>query len=434
VIVLSGQDDSANVVECLRAGAEDYLPKPYEFSVLEARVRASVDRKRMHDLERGFRARVARLTAAAEAVERQTYTSEMLASLAAERDELARLARVFDRMVNGLKSREERLQRRVHELRREMSAATDAGARGRAGSDSEPTHYTTGDTLARRYEILGTLGSGGMGTVYRARDTELGEQVALKVVRPEIIRSDQSIVERLKSEIRLARKISHPNVVRAHDLGEWNGTYFITMEYVEGITVADLLDRRGRLSVESTLAIGTQLAQALAVAHDAEIVHRDVKPANLLIDESGTLKVMDFGIAFHTQRSRQITLGGFVVGTPHYMAPEQLTGGVLGARTDLFAVGVVLYECLAGRPPFDGDTPISQMTQIMSASAVRLDELVAGVPPALAVLVHQLLEFEPQRRPESARALAARLAEIEPLPASDVPAIISDLELIQLQL
>lgn len=411
VIVLSGEDDLTQVVECIRNGAEDYVAKPYEWSVLNARVGASVERKRLRDAERAYRERVDRLTAAAEAVERETYTSDMLSLLRMRDDELGQLARVFDRMVVGMRLREERLQHRLEQLRKDARTARTTATRALDAEDDSRLH--AGETLAGRFEILGVLGRGGMGSVYHARDRELGEEVALKMVRPDVIKQDPSIVERLKSEIRLQRKLSHRNIVRAYDLGEHNGSYFITMEYVPGVTVADLLDRRGRLSVASTLAIGVQMADALAVAHDAQIVHRDIKPANLMVDESGLVKVMDFGIALFAAREDKLTAGGFIVGTPEYMAPEQLIGGQLTACTDLFSAGIVLYECLTGKPPIDADTPQSIMNQLTQRGLPPLRERVSGIPPALDSLVMQLLAFQPADRPQSARAVADQLSEIE---------------------
>jgi serine/threonine protein kinase len=177
--------------------------------------------------------------------------------------------------------------------------------------------------------------------------------------------------------------------------------------------VAELLDRRGRLTVESTLAIGTQLAEALSVAHEAQIIHRDIKPANLLVDEGGVLKVMDFGIARFMERDENITLGGFIVGTPEYMAPEQLMGQTVDGRSDLFAVGVVLYECLAGRPPFVAEAPTALMATIAEGNLLRLSEYVPNVPPDLEALIYQLLQFQPRDRTSTARELADKLSEMD---------------------
>ena len=415
VIVVSTQGDVDSVAACIDAGAEDLIEKPPEPQLLEARVRASLDRKRMRNLELSYLRDVTALTAAAERVEEGTYQPGALAPLVARRDPndaLGRLARVFDRMVNNLRSREERLKYRLHQLRHEMGQASDQ--LDLIALESEESPFSSDDIIAGRYEILGHLGRGGMGMVYHARDLELGEELAVKVVRRDLIKSDPAILDRLKSEIRLARKISHPNVVRAHDLGEWKGTYFITMEYVRGITVGELIDRRGRLTVASTLAIGTQLAEALATAHDCQIVHRDIKPSNLLVDEAGTLKVMDFGIARSVDgKGMNITGSGFIIGTPQYMAPEQLMGSETDARSDIFSAAVVLYECLAGKPPFPADSPSQLLKQLVAAQPPRLRELDADIPAPLERVILRQLQMSPADRFASARELGNALAEIE---------------------
>ena len=410
VIVVSGEGDAASVVKCLEQGAEDHLTKPYERVVLQARIRTSLERKRMRDLELAYLRRVAQLTSAAEAVERHSYDSGMVAGLVAEGDQLGKLARVFDRMLNGIRVREEQLESRLRQLRKEIEhtsretplPSSDAGGNGLA----------PGQLLAGRYEIKSELGSGGMGVVYLARDRELAEDVAVKVVRADVIGQDPSLLERLKSEMRLARRISHRNVVRSHDLGEWQGIYFLTMEYIKGVTVADLIATRGRLALDSTLAIGMQLADALAVAHAAEIVHRDIKPQNLLVDEGGTLKVTDFGLARPVRRTGGLTRAGIVVGTPRYMAPEQLLDGDVDGRTDLFATGVVLYECLTGRVPFDASTPAGIIARLVEGAPQPIGELEPSVPRGLVVVIERLLQRDPARRFQSARELADQLAHI----------------------
>jgi DNA-binding response OmpR family regulator/predicted Ser/Thr protein kinase len=428
VIVISSLGDEEGVVECIEAGAEDYIAKPFRLALLSARVRASIERKRMRDIERDYIGRVGDLTSAAEAVERGRYVAGSLDVQSAHADALGRLARVFDRMVTGLKSREDRLQRRLAQLRQDIGAASGRPKQPDAISGEE-SPFATGEILAARYEILGTLGKGGMGMVYRARDLELKDEVAIKVVRRDLIKEDPTVVERLKSEIRLARKISHKNVVRVHDIGEWKGAHFITMEMVRGITVADLLDRRGRLSVESTVAIGAQLADALAVAHEQQIIHRDIKPANLLVDEGGMLKVMDFGIARSVEQEKSITLSGFIVGTPEYMAPEQLMGGAVDVRSDLFAVGVVLYECLAGRPPYVADSPTALLARMLEAEPTPLRDLVQGIPAPLEELIYQQLRFQAKDRIASARELAEKLHETEQLHAPAANPLLDDIDI-----
>lgn len=408
VIVVSGEGDAASVVRCLERGAEDHLTKPYEALVLAARIRTSLERKRLRDLELAYLHRVAQLTAAAEAVEGQTYDQKLLADLLARQDQLGQLARVFDRMVRGIRSREERLQARVRGLRREMEQS------GAVTEVAEPGRATTDQVIAGRYQVRRQLGAGGMGTVYLAHDRELGEDIALKVLHPSLLAADPLRLERLRTEIKLARKISHPNVVRSHDIGEWEGQYYITMEFIRGVTVADLLEKRGRLTVESTLAIGTQLADALAVAHDQAILHRDIKPQNLMIDESGVLKVADFGLARTVQRDKKLTQAGYIIGTVSYMAPEQLVGGELDARTDLYAVGLVLFECLSGRLPYEASSPMAILAAIADRKVPDVSTFSSDVPPALAAVIGRLLQHEPEKRFASARELAEALALVQP--------------------
>lgn len=411
VIVVSGEGDAASVVRCLERGAEDHLTKPYESMVLAARIRTSLERKRLRDMELAYLHRVAQLTAAAEAVEAQSYDPKLLTDLLARQDQLGQLARVFDRMVRGIRSREERLQARLRGLRREMEQSGVSAA----AEVTEPKRAAVARVIAGRYQVHRELGSGGMGTVFLAHDRELGEDVALKVLHASLLAEDPVRLERLRSEIKLARKISHPNVVRSHDIGEWEGTHYITMEFIRGVTVADLLEKRGRLTVESTLAIGTQLADALAVAHDQDIVHRDIKPQNLMIDESGVLKVADFGLARPVQRNKALTQAGYIIGTVSYMAPEQLVGGDLDARTDLYAVGLVLFECLTGRLPYEASSPMAILAAVSERKVPDVSTLAGDAPPALSAVISRLLEREPGKRFASARELGEALAQVQPV-------------------
>jgi CheY-like chemotaxis protein len=411
VIVVSGFGDVADVVRCIELGAEDHLSKPFDGLLLQARVRASLERKRLRDQEVDYLRRVAQLTLAAEEVETSTYQHGSLAHIADRDDALGRLARVFDRVVSGLQAREAKLRRRIRAFKDEIHYA-----KGRPSlsllSLSDAQTLAVGFVLAGRYGILDKLGSGGMGVVYRALDHELGEEVAIKVMHAERLRTDPSLIERLKMETRLARRITHPNVVRAHDFGEWQGMYFLTMEYVKGITVESLIEMQGRLSAASALAIGTQLAEALVVAHAQQIIHRDIKPANLLVDDEGVLKVTDFGLARPIENERPLTGHGSVVGTPMYMAPEQLFGGKIDERSDLFAAGVILYECLSGLPPFDATTPTAIFARMLEGPPAPVDSLAPEVTPGLAAIVHALLQYEPPDRLQSARELAERLREV----------------------
>jgi CheY-like chemotaxis protein len=411
VIVVSGLDDTDSVVKCIELGAEDHLAKPYNSLMLQARVRASLERKRLRDHEITYLSRVAKLTVAAEEVEAATYRAGSLAQLAAHDDALGRLARVFDRVASAWQSRAAKLEQRVRNLKQ-----TIRKSKGRPSADTltllDDAVLGPGFLLADRYEIIDEIGRGGMGVVYRARDRELDDDVAIKVVRAELINSHPGLIDRLKMETRLARRITHPNVVRSHDLGEWKGMHYLTMEFVQGITVEGLIESHGRLSVASALAIGTQLAEALAVAHEQQIIHRDIKPANLLVDDDGMLKVTDFGLARPIENYSGYTNHGMVVGTPQYMAPEQIFGNVVDERSDLFAVGVVLYECLTGVPPFDANTPTEIVARMVDGPAVPVDTLVPDVTPAVAALIAQLLQYEPRDRMQTARELVERLREV----------------------
>lgn len=411
VIMISALDDLASVVRCVEHGAEDYLPKPFDPVLLRARIGAALEKKRFRDREADYLRQVGRVIEAAGAVERGQYASELLLEISRRDDELGRLARVFDTMVAGVRAREGRLREQLRELRDDVFLATRESSSVLPAAD-ETGLLAPGSTFAGRYEICHPVGNGGMGMVYCAIDRELGDEVALKLLRPELLAGDESAVERFKNEIRLARRISHRNVVRTHDIGESDGAYFVTMEYVRGITVRELLTTRGRLGVSSTMGIARQLVEALAVAHDAGVVHRDVKPENALLGEDGVLKVMDFGIARLAQRTSNLTQAGMLVGTPAYMAPEQLLGEDVDGRTDLYAVGVVMYECLTGALPFTAPSPIAMISKVLMTEPPAAVSVNAEVPPALSALVARLLAKTPDARPAHARQLLELLAEL----------------------
>ena len=414
VIVVSSASEVDRVAASLERGADDHIGKPFHPALLGARVRSSLLRKRLRDAELEHLRRVAQITTAAEAVDRNAYVPGSLGELARGGDRLAHLARVFDRMVLHMRSREERLRARMRWLSAEISGVLPSGAANAVRSTVSP--FASGQLVAGRYEIVSEIGRGGMGVVYHAIDRALHEDVAMKIVRDDLVRADTTLVDRFKSEIRLARKLSHVNVLRAHDLGEADGTWFITMEYVRGTTVLEMLDQRGQLSPDATVALGIQLADALAAAHAVQVIHRDIKPANLLVDEHGTLKVIDFGLAKVTVAEGGHTMRGVVVGTPQYMAPEQLMGDTLDGRADLFAAGVVLYECLTGRPPFASDSPVSLIAQMLDGEYTRLADVIPDVPPRLAVVIDSLLQLQPDARLQSAAELSSQLGQIDPSP------------------
>jgi serine/threonine protein kinase len=269
--------------------------------------------------------------------------------------------------------------------------------------------------FAGRYAIEELLGRGGMGVVYRARDRQIDELVAIKVLRPELGALDPVLLERFKQELRLARRITHRNVVRTYDLGEAQGTYYITMELARGTTLNTFIREAGRLDVPATLTIGKQLCRALEVAHEEGIVHRDIKPQNLIVDPAGFLKVMDFGIARLTERRQAegegLTAVGMVVGTPQYMAPEQLFGEPVDGRTDLYAAGAVLFECLTGRVVFN--RPGVELAAVhLRDSPPDPAELNPEVPPALSRIILRALAARPEDRWQSATDLLRALETV----------------------
>ena len=293
----------------------------------------------------------------------------------------------------------------IAQQQRMSMGGTGTAPRGMGGG----MMLAAGETLANRYEIKKVLGAGGMGMVYKALDKELGETVAIKTLRQEFIDADSSALERFRSEIRLARRISHRNVVRTHDIGEVNGLYYITMEFVEGSSLKDLIVSRGKLPAAAVISIGKQLCRALEVAHEAGVIHRDIKPQNMVVEADGTLKVMDFGIARLQTRSDGHTQAGMVVGTPEYMSPEQLRGDELDGRSDLYSAGCVLYESLTGRVPLTADTPATLIGKVLSEVPQSPRASVAQASPLLSDAIMQALEKDREKRPRSALEFLAIL-------------------------
>ena len=333
------------------------------------------------------------------------------------RDEIGDLAESFRRMVEELKAKQQLVQVMTASsggvtqpiYTPEGGVATPTMARQ---MEASPGMLHSGHIFARRYEIRGVLGMGGMGVVYRAWDAELGEAVAIKTLKAEALLAEPAALERFKQEIRLARKITHRNVVRTHDLGEVDGLYFITMEFVEGQSLKHLIQARGSLPVNVVLTVGKQLCRALEVAHEQGVIHRDIKPQNMIVEPSGTLKVMDFGIARLATRKEGMTQAGMAVGTPEYMAPEQLLGQEVDFRTDLYAAGAVLFESLTGRTPFVADTPVTLIAKQLEGTPPSPQSLNADVPDALAAVVLRALSKTPGDRPQSATELYAALDAI----------------------
>jgi eukaryotic-like serine/threonine-protein kinase len=259
-----------------------------------------------------------------------------------------------------------------------------------------------------RYQVVDVLGGGGMALVYRARDEELDRPVAIKLLADNLA-ADEAFRKRFLREARLAAQLAHPNVVQVYDSGEADGRPYIVMEYVEGETLADLLSRRGRLPPSEAVELALQVCSGLEHAHQAGLVHRDIKPQNLLIREDGTVKIVDFGIA-RSARGTRLTETGSVLGTAAYLAPEQAAGEEVTPAADVYAVGVVLYELLAGRTPHTAESLTQFLVSGQTQSIPELRELAPEVPAALEDVVMRCLARIPEYRPPSAGALAASLS------------------------
>ncbi|HWC97040.1 MAG TPA: protein kinase [Candidatus Sulfopaludibacter sp.] len=257
-----------------------------------------------------------------------------------------------------------------------------------------------GDVLGDRYEIVKLLGEGGMGAVYRARDRELDRLVAVKVIRPELARNAQ-VLQRFKQELILARQVTHRNIIRIFDLGSAQGTRFITMEYIEGEDLAGVLSHRGKLPAEEAAGIIAQVAQGLEAAHAEGVVHRDLKPQNIMMDPQGRALVMDFGIA-RSMDSSNMTRTGALMGTPTYMSPEQAQGQKVDARSDLYTLGIIFYELLTGNPPFEADHPMATLVKRIQERPKPPIEVEPTIPKPINDMVLKMLGTQPAERHQSA--------------------------------
>ena len=247
-----------------------------------------------------------------------------------------------------------------------------------------------GDVLGGRFEILELLGEGGMGTVYKAIDREVDHVVALKLIRPEMA-VHPAILARFKQELLTARRVTHKNVIRIHDLSEVDGVKFITMEFVEGCDLRQLLMDRGKLPPEEAVEIIRQVCLALDAAHSAGVIHRDLKPQNIMKHKQGRILVMDFGLA-RSLESDGMTQTGALMGTVEYMSPEQALGKHLDGRSDLFTVGLIFYELLTCKTPFKADTAMASLLKRNQERALPAAELDASIPKPLSDIVSKCLE------------------------------------------
>ncbi|CAN5917981.1 hypothetical protein BH11MYX2_BH11MYX2_11600 [soil metagenome] len=269
------------------------------------------------------------------------------------------------------------------------------------------TSLEPGQVLAQRYRVQRLLGRGGMGAVYLADDEVLGELVALKVISSAFASDEQAMVLRFRREAAAARKVSSPAVIRIHDLGEARaGLLYLSMEYFAGRTLSEVIAQRGVVPMDSAADILKQIATGLEAAHEAGVIHRDLKPANVLVGERGAVKIIDFGLATMA-RGEGLTATGAILGTPHYMTPEQVRGKPCDARTDLYSFGALAYHLVTGRPPFGGDNAIAIGFAHLSETPTSPRTLRKEVSEKLDAAILAALAKDPKDRPASANAFIA---------------------------
>jgi serine/threonine-protein kinase len=316
-------------------------------------------------------------------------------------DEIGSLAESFNGLLADLREKEQL----IGFLKEGMTDVVRRAAEGRPGDATrslQPTLAREKGLFAGRYQLLETVGKGGMGVVYRAKDTKLDEEVALKVLRTDVVAEDPTLVNRFRQEIRLARKITHRNVLRTHDFDVADGVPFISMEYLEGVTLKDLVASKGALPLGVGFRIAKQLCAGLGEAHRQGVIHRDIKPQNILIiPETGDLKVMDFGIARVSEMKlgqEGLTTDGTVMGTPDYIPPEQAQGRPADFRSDIYSMGVVFFEVFTGKLPFTGESVMAIVLKHIQTPPPVPAKLNPRIPEALSALILKCMDKDPSRR------------------------------------
>ncbi len=249
--------------------------------------------------------------------------------------------------------------------------------------------------LGKRYEILGRVGSGGMADVYKGKDHKLNRYVAIKVLKSDY-RSDQVFIQKFLSEAQAAAGLMHPNVVNVYDVGQDRGLYYMVMELVEGITLKDYIQKKGKLSAKETISISIQMVTGIQAAHNRHIIHRDIKPQNIIISKEGKVKVTDFGIARATTSTQ--TISASVMGSVHYTSPEQARGGRVDEKSDIYSAGITMYEMITGHVPFDGDSTVSVALKHLQEEIVSPSKEVPGIPYSLECIIMKCTQKNPERR------------------------------------
>jgi serine/threonine protein kinase len=294
---------------------------------------------------------------------------------------------------------------------RELPGTGQTPLSGTATFQTPTKGLERGTTFARRFEIIEEIGQGGMGTVYKAYDSKIREVVALKLLKPEIA-SDLEVIERFRNEIKLARQVAHRHVCRMYDIGEEWLTIYISMEYVPGEDLKSFIRRSGHLTEAKAVGLARQIAEGLAEAHRIGVIHRDLKPQNVMIDKDGNAKIMDFGIA-RSLHTKGVTGTGVIIGTPEYMAPEQAEGKDIDHRVDIYALGAILFEMVTGRVPFEGATPLSIVLKHRSEPPEDPQAINAQISSGLSRIILKCLAKSRDDRYQSAAGVLEDLTAVE---------------------
>jgi serine/threonine protein kinase len=348
---------------------------------------------------------------------RHQLSREKIKELAAHPAEQGKVKRLEERLEN-LETLIVRLDTEINsQLERSLTLGRVITTDDQAGRSQMPTTFmNVASALEARYQVLKELGRGGMGIVFQAHDKQLKEQVAIKILSP-MLSNDADALERLKREVSAARRISHSNVIRTYDIAESNGLHYVSMEYFPGTSLKEYVKQHGALSVMEAYNIGLQICNGLEAAHAQGIVHRDLKSQNIIIDSTQHIKIIDFGLAFMTHM-QGLTATGLIMGTPEYMAPEQVAGKKVDERADLYSLGIILYEIFTGKVPFTGDSAISIGFQQMKDPPQRPQEINPQVPPEVERVILKALEKDPSHRYRTVKEMREDLemAANTPLP------------------
>jgi serine/threonine-protein kinase len=348
---------------------------------------------------------------------RHQLSKEKIKELASNPAEHGKVKRLEERMEN-LETLIVRLDTEINsQLERSLTLGRVVTTNDQLGRSQMPTTFmNVASALEGRYQVLKELGRGGMGIVFQAHDKQLKEQVAIKILSP-MLSNDPDALERLKREVSAARRISHSNVIRTYDIAESNGLHYVSMEYFPGTSLKDYVKQHGALSLMEAYNVGLQICNGLEAAHSQGIVHRDLKSQNIIIDSTQHIKIIDFGLAFMTHM-QGLTATGLIMGTPEYMAPEQVAGKKVDERADLYSLGIILYEIFTGSVPFTGDSAISIGFQQMKDQPRRPQEINPQVPPEVERVILKALEKDPAHRYRTVKEMRENLemAANTPLP------------------